>query len=383
MKIKTSTIDELCNIEYGTRVTRKRNEGKIYPVYGGGGETFFIDKTNRDNRVVISRFAMSEKCTRYVKGKFFLNDSGLTLSPKTSELSQKYLDKIILGLNNSIYKLGRGTAQKNLDMKKFRLTKISYPLSLTEQEKLVDKIDTSFSKIDEALKFTKGAKNNIGDIAQLYLDNLNKKKINNLCEKYIGDICNLMTGGTPNTKNKSYYENGNIPWLVSGDVNKGVVYDCPGRITELGYKNSNAKYLPVNSVIIALNGQGKTRGTVALLKVKATCNQSLISIYPKNIDKVNIEYIYYYLKSKYTQIRKITGDTGNDRRGLNMNLIKKIKIKFPENYQEQTKMVNKIKSISEKVLKLDENYQNKINDLFILKEKILKNNLFHKQFEAA
>jgi len=84
MKIKTSTIGELCNVEYGTRVTRKKDGGKIYPVYGGGSETFFIDKTNRKNKVVIARFAMSEKCTRFIKGNFFLNDSGLTLSPKTN-----------------------------------------------------------------------------------------------------------------------------------------------------------------------------------------------------------------------------------------------------------------------------------------------------------
>ena len=71
MKISSSTIDEICNIEYGTRVTRRKHGGKIFPVYGGGDKTFFIDKKNRTNRVVIARFAMSEKCTRYVEGDFF------------------------------------------------------------------------------------------------------------------------------------------------------------------------------------------------------------------------------------------------------------------------------------------------------------------------
>ena len=78
----TTTIDDACNVEYGTRVVQKRDGGSIYPVYGGGGATFFMDTTNRANRVVVSRFGMSEECTRYVDGDFFLNDSGLTLSPK-------------------------------------------------------------------------------------------------------------------------------------------------------------------------------------------------------------------------------------------------------------------------------------------------------------
>jgi type I restriction enzyme, S subunit len=383
MKIKTSTVDELCNVEYGTRVTRKNDGGKIYPVYGGGGETFFIDKENRNNRVVISRFAMSKKCTRLVKGNFFLNDSGLTLSPKRNDISQQYLDKIILALNDSIYDLGRGTAQRNLNMKQFRLLKISYPTSFDEQEQLVTKLNATFDKIDMAIEKTISSMNNLKNITQLYFNNIDEKKISNLSEKNIGDICNLMTGGTPNTKNKTYFKNGKIPWLVSGDINKGIIYDCDGRITELGYKNSNAKYLPINSVIIALNGQGKTRGTVALLKIKATCNQSLVSIYPKEEEKINIEYIYYYLKSKYTQIRKITGDSGNDRRGLNMPLIRKIKIKFPKNYHEQIILVNKIKNITKNVLKLKNNYQSKINNLSKLKKEILRNNLFKKESDAA
>ena len=60
------TVENLCEIEYGTRVVRKREQGTIFPVYGGGGETFRIDRKNRTSRVVIARFGMSERCTRYV-----------------------------------------------------------------------------------------------------------------------------------------------------------------------------------------------------------------------------------------------------------------------------------------------------------------------------
>jgi restriction endonuclease S subunit len=96
----------------------------------------------------------------------------------------------------------------------------------------------------------------------------------------LGEKCSFMTGGTPTSIKKEYYENGTIPWLVSGDIHKGEIFDCDGQITEKGLNNSNAKYLPKDSVLIALNGQGKTRGTVAMLRMeKATCNQSLVSIH--------------------------------------------------------------------------------------------------------
>jgi restriction endonuclease S subunit len=146
--------------------------------------------------------------------------------------------------------------------------------------------------------------------------------------KKIGDVCRLMTGGTP-SKAKHEYFGGEIKWLVSGDIHQREILDCDGRINKAGMKNSNAKLLPVNSVMIALNGQGKTRGTVALLRTPATCNQSLVSIYPIEPEKLLPEFLYANLHGRYQEIRHMTGDTGNDRRGLNMILIKSIEIPIP------------------------------------------------------
>jgi type I restriction enzyme S subunit len=145
----------------------------------------------------------------------------------------------------------------------------------------------------------------------------------------IGDVCNLMTGGTPSRAHPEYFENGTIKWLVSGDINKGEIFECEGRITEEAMKSSNTRFLPINSVMIALNGQGKTRGTVALLRTEATCNQSLVSIYPKNIKELLPEFLYHNLKMRYQELRRMTGDDGNDRRGLNMILIRSIEIPLP------------------------------------------------------
>ena len=141
----------------------------------------------------------------------------------------------------------------------------------------------------------------------------------------IGDVCQLMTGGTPSRGRPDYF-GGKIKWLVSGDIHQKEIVDCEGRITEAGLKSSNTKLLPLNSVLIALNGQGKTRGTVALLRTRATCNQSLVSIYPHDPLTLLPEYLYANLHGRYQEIRRMTGDDGNDRRGLNMRLIKKIEI---------------------------------------------------------
>ena len=144
--------------------------------------------------------------------------------------------------------------------------------------------------------------------------------------KSLGETCTLATGGTPSRAKPEYFENGTIKWLVSGDIHQKEIYNCNGKISELGLQNSNARYLPENSVMIALNGQGKTRGSVSLLRTKATCNQSLVSICPNNTSELIPEFLYVNLHGRYEEIRKMTGDDGNDRRGLNMPLIRSIKI---------------------------------------------------------
>jgi len=157
----------------------------------------------------------------------------------------------------------------------------------------------------------------------------------------LGDACGFMTGGTPSSSIKEYYKNGVIPWIVSGDIHKGEILDCKGRISEKGMDNSNAKFLPVNSVLIALNGQGKTRGTVALLRMNnATCNQSIVSMKPK-VNILVAEYLFFLLKSMYQQIRDLTGD--NQRSGLNIPILKSIQIPLPP-IEIQLKIVAEIEA---------------------------------------
>ena len=372
------TIAELCEIEYGTRVVRKNEHGNDYPVYGGGGETFRIDRKNRTNRLIVARFGMSEKCTRFVSGDFFLNDSGLTISPKRSDLSQDYLDKVILAKNNEIFTLGRGSAQKNLNMDGFKNICFQFP-PLAEQQRIVAKLDAAFTEIDGAIE---GIKSKEIEIEKLKAS-LSSASFSGDAEMWktikLGDVCDLSTGGTPSRTKPEYFDNGEVKWLVSGDINQREIFDCDGRITQEGLKNSNAKFLPLDSVLIALNGQGKTRGTVALLRTKATCNQSLISISPKVGIDLETKYIFYALDGMYDKIRKLTGVSGNDRRGLNMSLIRNIQFSYPL-LAEQKRIVAKLDAAQCEFEIANEAISNTKMNYLALKSAILKKEL---QSEAA
>jgi type I restriction enzyme S subunit len=154
----------------------------------------------------------------------------------------------------------------------------------------------------------------------------------------VGQICDLQTGATPSRQRSDYF-GGKIRWLVSGDINQREIFDCRGRITDVGLENSNCKVLPVNSVLIALNGQGKTRATVALLRVLAACNQSLVAMIPFNEKIVSPEFIFLALRYRYFEIRDITGQ--DQRRGLNMGLVSELSVPLAP-IAEQKRIVAKV-----------------------------------------
>ena len=132
-------LDEVMTINFGTRITRHNDAGEKYPVYGGGGESFRTDTYNREDEYVVSRFAMSQKCVRFVKGKFFMLDSGFTFSVSAANeknVSKEFIALFLLSAQLQLYDMARGQAQRNLDMNEFR--QISIPLPpLPEQKRIV------------------------------------------------------------------------------------------------------------------------------------------------------------------------------------------------------------------------------------------------------
>ena len=153
-------LEDCAEIEYGTRVVQKRDGGTIYPVYGGGGETFKMDTFNREDCLIVARFAMSKCCVRYVSGKFFLNDSGLSVKAG-GELYQDYLNHNIMFLNDDIYNLGKGAAQRNLDVKAFKLLKIAIPPKSVQLE-IVSELD----QINELIRLKKEQLKDYDKLAQ-------------------------------------------------------------------------------------------------------------------------------------------------------------------------------------------------------------------------
>lgn len=191
----TQPLAELADIRYGTRVVRKKDGGAIYPVYGGGGATFQMDTFNREDCFIVSRFGMSADCVRKVEGRFFLNDSGLSVSSRSPDrVLQAFLDLQLFANQPAIYALGKGTAQKNLDVPQFKELLISYPENLEEQRQIVAVLDEAFAAIATA---TANAEKNLANARELFVsqrEQILRNPPSDWLEAPLSDLCSVKHG---------------------------------------------------------------------------------------------------------------------------------------------------------------------------------------------
>ena len=330
-----SLSDVFSEIRNGVNVKQIDTKGKyrVTRIQTIADGTVNLDKTKWTNdKVPEDRFMANgdillshiNSYDHLAKSAIFTEENGkvvhginlIRLRPDTEKIIPLFVSSMLKG--DDFVNKAKSFAQKAVNQASIKTTdlkQIKIPLPpLKIQQEIVAEIEGYQKIIDGACAVAENYK------PQIQIDP--EWKITQL-----GDVCELITGGTPKSTVNKYYENGEIKWLVSGDIHKGEIFDCEKRITKEGLNNSNARWLPVNSVLIALNGQGKTRGTVALLRTKATCNQSIVSINPNNHEELMPEFLYYQLKAQYQEIRNLTGE--NQRSGLNMPIIRNIMITIP------------------------------------------------------
>lgn len=183
-------------------------------------------------------------------------------------------------------------------------------------------------------------------------------------EIMLGEHSRIIAGGTPKTKIKDYWNPKEIPWMSSGEINNKFLNFTYDLISKKGLANSSAKWVRKHSVLIALAGQGKTRGTVAVNNIDLTTNQSIAAIEPDT--SVNYLFLFYELEKRYDELRQISSGDGT-RGGLNKKIISEIRVKLPL-IEEQQAIGKFFANLDDMILAT----QSKVDELEILKKKLLQ-----------
>jgi type I restriction enzyme S subunit len=342
----SAAVDEICNVEYGTRVVRRNDAGTKHPVYGGGGETFHVDYYNREDRVVVARFGLSERCTRRVDGRFFLNDSGLTLSPRNpAALTQDFLDLWTLNSNDKIYGLSRGTAQRNLDVDAFRRMDVCFPAETSEQRRIVAILDEVIEGISAAKANAKRNLQNTKDCFESHLAMLFTERGDHWPESTLSDVCREITVGHVGSMKGEYKDTG-IPFLRSQNIRpfevtlENVVY-----VSQRFHQSLKKSILRPGDLAIVRTGYPGTTAVVPESLPEANCSDLVIMRVGGSVDP---NYIAAFLNSSYGRYLVGSQLVGAAQKHFNVAAAKQVVLRIPP-LHEQAKIVNQVMQMREQV----------------------------------
>ncbi|MCY8488065.1 restriction endonuclease subunit S [Bacillus atrophaeus] len=281
----------------------------------------------------------------------------------------------------------------------------SYPFALpplSEQKRIADKVERLLSKIEEAKQLIEEAKEtfelrraaildkafrgeltrkwrrtnvNIEDAEILYskikeskrgkrkktkeinVDELRYSIPSNWKWVRLGDVFTITSGGTPKKTVPEFYD-GNIPWVKTGEIKWNYIYESVEKITPDAVANSSAKILPKNSVLVAMYGQGLTRGRASILGIEATCNQAVCALLPN--DYILPEFLYYYFMEGYQRFRQIA--KGGNQENLSATVISEFIFPLPP-LEEQGVIVDIVQGIFTKESMIQEVIEMNIDHL--------------------
>ena len=156
-----------------------------------------------------------------------------------------------------------------------------------------------------------------------------RRQYSALCSP-IKNICKVQTGATPSRKNSAYYDGG-IPWVKTGEVNGGKIEETEEYITELAVQETNCRKFPIGTILVAMYGQGATRGKVGILNCAAATNQACAALTALACE--DQEYIFAVLRNCYDELRNL--GRGGTQPNLNLTLVKEFEIPWPEEFARE------------------------------------------------
>ena len=278
MKVK---LGELTKIRTGKLDANAASENGKYPFFTCSKEPLRISTYSYDCECVLVA-GNGDLNVKYYNGKFDAYQRTYIIeSNGDGRLHLPYLYYFMTRYIQELRKLSIGGVIKYIKLGNLTDAEISLP-SIKEQKDACEKLKKVKDIIDKKE-------------AQIsYLDNLIKARfVEMFKEKYdsfkVDEKLKTTSGGTPKSSVSEYYDGGDIPWLTSGEVNYGDITKSSNYITEKGLNNSSAKWVPENSIVIAM--YGATAGKVGIVRYKTTTNQAVCSVLPN--DNFNQEFLRY------------------------------------------------------------------------------------------
>jgi len=234
------------------------------------------------------------------------------------------------------------------------------------QRAIVSKIESLFSDLDNGIANLKKAQEQL----KIYRQAVLKKAFEGeFSQVKVLDISEVKTGSTPKRGNIKYWNNGTIPWITSGALNNLFVKKAKEFITETALQETNCKIIKKGSLLIAMYGEGKTRGKCSELNIDAATNQAIATITLTSEYEKSRSYVKWFFLKNYEEIRLLS--SGGVQPNLNLSIIKNTVLPFPS-LSEQYQIVQEIETRLSVCDKVEQSITESLEKAKALRQSILK-----------
>ena len=291
--------------------------------------------------------------TRMALGKAAINTVPVAINQdlkalrvlNSKEVDRGYLFRYLLAKSTFLESRGQGATVKGITLDVLRDLDVPIP-PIHEQQRIgsiLDKADGLRRKRQEAIRLADEFLRAV--FYEKFGDPVTNSK--GLPKSRIDQLCAVATGSTPARDRADYYE-GTHPWIKTGEIDTPLITSAEEHISDAAIAETNCKLFPVGTLLIAMYGQGKTRGKVGMLGIPAATNQACAAILPSQ--KINQYFLYTQLSLMYEHLRAM--GRGGNQENLNLGMIKSLEVLVPPDHlvDEFLKVRQKVSEMTSKAL---------------------------------
>ena len=226
-----------------------------------------------------------------------------------------------------------GSRMPRANMENLFQTIVEIPETIGDQRRIAARLKAQLAEVEMARK---SAEVQLADVRLLQSRMLDSifSVLDSAPRKRIGDEAETTSGTTPARGQKTFWEPAEIPWVKTGEIAFVPITRTEEFVSKKALEECSLRLLPPKTVLIAMYGQGKTRGQSAILEIEATTNQACFAVLPN--ETWVPEFLYLWLKKSYQDLRSLSENRGGNQANLNGALLKAFEVPAPDKATQKT-----------------------------------------------
>lgn len=368
MSVRYEKLSQMAGVEIrkGSAITKKTaTEGTIKVIAGGTSFAYMHNIPNRPaNTITVSASGANAGYVNFWSEPIFASDC--TTVRGTDDAETEFLYWVLKSKQDEIQAMAKGAAQPHVYPDDIGGIQIPV-LSPAIRSQIAARLKAQLTEVHTAQQAVQAQLHDAALLRQRLLQHA-FDALADAPRKTLGEYAATTSGSTPSRGDKRYWSPREIPWVKTGEVAFAPITDTEEAISKLALSECSLTLLPPQTVLIAMYGQGKTRGQSAILEIEATTNQACFAILPN--DTWDVDFLYHWFMASYENLRNLSDGRGGNQANLNGKLLNALKIPAPA-LGDQRRIVATLKAQLAEADALRAALEQQLRDVQALPQRIL------------